>query len=89
MYMIRKHGEEASINRELQVVIMPAGSVRLEWLKTRERVDKNRYLLEQEIFRRFMENPISHLSVLISCTPRSLHLGLFAFHLPEEMILYG
>ena len=84
MYMIRRHGEEASINRELQAVIMPAGSIRLEWLKTRERVDKSR-----ERFRWFMENSVSPLSVLISRNPRSLHIGLFAFHLPEEMILYS
>ena len=57
MYMVRKHHEETSINRELQAVIMPVGSVRLEWLKTRERADKSRDLLEQEIFRRFTENP--------------------------------
>ena len=57
MNMVRKHAEEKSVNRELQAVIMPVGSVRLEWLKTRERVDKSRDLLEQEIFRRFTENP--------------------------------
>jgi len=57
MYMVRKHDEETSINRELQAVVMPVGSVRLEWLKTRERPDKSRDLLEREIFRRFTENP--------------------------------
>ena len=77
MYMIRKHGEETSINRELQAVIMPVGSVRLEWLKTRERVDKSRDLLEQEIFRRFMENPISPLSVLISRNPPVLCTSVY------------
>ena len=45
------------VNQELQAVIMPVGSVRLEWLETRERVDKSRNLLEREIFRRFSENP--------------------------------
>jgi hypothetical protein len=67
--MIRKHGEETSRNRELQAVIMLVGSVRLERLKTRERVDRSRDLLEQEIFRRFMANPVSPLSVLISRNP--------------------
>jgi len=57
MNMVRKHGEEKSVNRELQAVIMPVGSVRLEWVKTRERADKSRDLLEQELFRRFTENP--------------------------------
>jgi non-specific serine/threonine protein kinase len=45
------------VNQELQAVVMPVGSVRLEWLETRERVDKSRNLLEREIFRRFSENP--------------------------------
>ena len=57
MTIVRKKGEEKPVNRELQAVIMPVGSIRLEWLKTRERTDKSRDLLEQEIFRRFTENP--------------------------------
>ena len=85
MYMIRKHGEETSRNRELQAVIMPVGSVRLEWLKTRERVDKSRDLLEQEIFRRFMENPISPLTVLISRNPPVLCSSVYLlFNFPRK-----
>lgn len=45
------------MNRELHAVIMPVGSVRLEWLETKERIDKSRELLEREIFSRFSENP--------------------------------
>lgn len=49
--------EAPFVKQELQAVIMPVGSVRLEWLETRERADKSRNLLEREIFRRFSENP--------------------------------
>jgi non-specific serine/threonine protein kinase len=55
MNSVRKHTD--STNRELQAVIMPVGSVRLEWVETRERFDKSRELLEGELFRRFAENP--------------------------------
>ena len=45
------------MNQELQAVVMPLGSVRLEWLETTGRIDKSRELLEQELFKRFSENP--------------------------------
>ncbi len=56
MNVVPKH-TSAGKNRELQAVVMPVGSVRMEWLETRERIDKSRELLEQEVFRRFSENP--------------------------------
>ena len=55
MNPVRKHVD--SNNRELQAVIMPVGSVRLEWAETRARPDKSRELLEREVFKRFSENP--------------------------------
>ncbi len=45
------------MNRELQAVIMPVGSVRLEWVESRARFDKSRDILEREIFKRYSENP--------------------------------
>lgn len=57
MNKVNKHRKAASPNQELQAVIMPVGTVRLEWLETREPFDKSKSLLEREIFRRFSENP--------------------------------
>jgi len=57
MNIIANHRKAASTNQELQAVIMPVGSVQLEWLETREPFDKSRNLLERELFRRFSENP--------------------------------
>lgn len=39
--------------RELQAVVMPGGTVQLEWTDTAGQTDKNRHLLEQEMERRF------------------------------------
>jgi len=57
MNMVGNHGKGSSTNQELQAVIMPVGTVRLEWLETREPPDKSRSLLERELFRRFSEHP--------------------------------
>ncbi|OGW32881.1 MAG: helicase SNF2 [Nitrospirae bacterium GWC2_56_14] len=57
MNKVNKQKKGASPNQELQAVIMPVGTVRLEWLETREPYDKSKILLEREIFRRFSENP--------------------------------
>jgi hypothetical protein len=45
------------VNRLLEAVVMPTGSIRLEWEDTDERTDKSTELLQQEVFRRFSENP--------------------------------
>jgi hypothetical protein len=65
--------------------MMPVGSIRIFWLMTRERVGKNMVLLEQEMSRRFMENPFSPLSVLISRTPPVLCTSVYLlFNLPKK-----
>ena len=45
------------MNQELQAVIMPDGSIRLEWGGTEERIDKSQDLLQREIDRRFCSRP--------------------------------
>jgi non-specific serine/threonine protein kinase len=57
MIIVGKHCKAGNANHELQTVIMPVGSVRLEWLETREPFDKSKSLLERELFKRFSENP--------------------------------
>jgi len=45
------------MNQELQAVIMPVGSIRLEWATAKGKIDKSRDLLQQEIFRRYSADP--------------------------------
>ena len=45
------------MNQELQAVIMPVGSIRLEWAAAEGKIDKSRDLLQQEIFRRYSADP--------------------------------
>jgi len=45
------------MSRELRAVVMPIGAIRLEWAETDERLDKSTDMLQQELFRRFTENP--------------------------------
>ncbi len=46
-----------SLNQELLSVILPHGAIWLEWAETPERVGKDQELLQQEIFRRYTDNP--------------------------------
>ncbi len=41
------------MNKELHVVIMPEGSLQLEWNSTGESIDKSSVLLQEEIYNRF------------------------------------
>jgi non-specific serine/threonine protein kinase len=50
-------GGPASMNKELHVVIMPEGSLQLEWGSTGESIDKSSVLLQREIFNRFHAGP--------------------------------
>jgi superfamily II DNA or RNA helicase len=45
------------MNRMLQAIVLPIGSIRLEWIETDESVEKSTELLQQELFRRYTENP--------------------------------
>lgn len=93
MNLVGKHRKAASENQELQAVIMPVGTVRLEWLETREPFDKSKSLLERELFKRFSENPdgaflfLGFRDTSVSLSP-SLHFlrgfcGLFASKLRQ------
>jgi len=44
------------MNRELNVVVMPNGSLTTEWIETKENINKSNRLLQQEIFNRFTAN---------------------------------
>ncbi len=55
------------MNQELQAVIMPVGTVRLEWADTKDRIDKSRDLLQQEIFKRYSEDPDASFLFLGFC----------------------
>jgi non-specific serine/threonine protein kinase len=52
-----KQGKATYVNQDLQAVIMPVGSIRLEWADAEERTDKSRELLQREIFKRFSDDP--------------------------------
>ena len=55
------------MNQELLSVILPHGSVRLEWAETQEKVTKDQDLLQREIFRRYADNPDSAFLFLGFC----------------------
>jgi len=56
------------LNKELQSVILPHGSIRLEWAETGEKISKDQELLQQEIFRRYENNPDGAFLFLGFCT---------------------
>ena len=56
-----------NLNQELLSVILPHGSIRLEWAEAQEKVSKDQDLLQKEIFRRFNDNPDSSFLFLGFC----------------------
>lgn len=65
------------MNKELHVVIMPEGSLQLEWSTIEENIAKSSLLLQEEIFKRFHAEP-SWLLFLSFCdqkVPLSASLG--------------
>ena len=52
------------MNQELNVVVMPNGSLQLEWTGTEKVINKSSRLLQQEIFKRFSANNDSWLLFL-------------------------
>jgi hypothetical protein len=57
------------MNKELHVVIMPEGSLQLEWDSTEESIDKSSVLLQEEIYNRFHAEP-SWLLFLSFCAQK-------------------
>jgi len=43
--------------QELNAVVMPNGSIQMEWIDAGEQISKSRHLLQQEIYRRFASDP--------------------------------
>lgn len=58
------------MNKELHVVIMPEGSLQLEWSSTKEFIDKSSLLLQEEILNRFHAEP-SWLLFLSFCDQKA------------------
>ena len=52
------------MNRELIVVVMPSGSLQLEWKNAEETVGKSSRILQEEIYRRFTSDKDSWLLFL-------------------------
>ncbi len=43
--------------QELNAIVMPNGSIQMEWIDAREQISKSQHLLQQEIYRRFASDP--------------------------------
>ena len=68
------------MNRELNVVVMPSGSLQLEWTDTAETINKSAGLLQDEIHNRFIFEPDSWILFLGFCdknVPLSPSLAYF------------
>ncbi|OQY09077.1 MAG: ATP-dependent helicase [Desulfobacteraceae bacterium 4572_187] len=55
------------MNKELNVVVMPNGSLHTEWIETKETIDKSARLLQKEIFNRFTTDADAGLLYLGFC----------------------
>ncbi len=58
------------MNRELIVVVMPNGSLQLEWTDAEENINKSSRLLQEEISKRFISDPDSWLLFSGFCDKR-------------------
>lgn len=58
---------EEMINRELNIVVMPNGSLQLEWADTRDAINKSSRLLQEEIYKRFSDDTDLWLLFLAFC----------------------
>lgn len=55
------------MKRELNVVVMPNGSLQTEWIEKKETINKSTRLLQQEIFKRFTAHRDAALLYLGFC----------------------
>jgi hypothetical protein len=62
------------LSGELTAVITPDGSIQLEWMETDEPVGKGSRMLQDEIYRRFEEEPDSWL-LYLSFSDQSVSLS--------------
>ncbi len=55
------------MNKDLNAVVMPAGTLRLEWNDSKKEVTKSATLLQEEIYKRFVSDPDSWFLFLGFC----------------------
>ena len=53
--------------QELNAVVMPNGSIQMEWTNAGEKINRNQHLLQQEIFKRFVSDSESVFLFLGFC----------------------
>jgi hypothetical protein len=44
------------VYQELNAVVMPNGSIQMEWTNIGEKINRSQHLLQQEIFKRFVSD---------------------------------
>ena len=54
-------------NRELSVVVLPSGTLQTEWIETKEKIQKSSWLLQEEIYNRFVDDAVAGLLFLGFC----------------------
>ncbi|GMT48138.1 MAG: hypothetical protein IEMM0007_1704 [bacterium] len=55
------------MDQELVAVILPNGTIQLEWVDPQDKINKSTHILQREIFKRFQEDPSSCLLFLGFC----------------------
>ncbi|HZV47673.1 MAG TPA: hypothetical protein VFG06_10060, partial [Thermodesulfovibrionales bacterium] len=55
------------MHQELNAVVMPNGSIQMEWTDAGERINRSQHLLQQEIFKRFVSDSESAFLFLGFC----------------------
>ena len=74
--------------RELNAVILPNGSIQMEWADAGEKINRSQHLLQQEIFKRFVLDPSSAFLFLGFCD-RTISLSPSLDYLKEFAGLFA
>ena len=75
------------MNQELIVVILPGGTIQLEWNEVKDKIKKSTRILQDEIFKRFQKDFSSCLLFLGFCDER-VHLSVSVGFLREFSRLF-
>ncbi len=62
------------MDQELVAVILPNGTIQLEWVDPRDKISKSTRILQKEIYKRFQEDPSSCMLFLGFCD-QTVHLS--------------
>ena len=65
---IGEYSGSQSVNRQLDIVLMPDNSLQLEWVETEEQISQSTVLFQEEVQRRFLAEPdiwLLHLADLL------------------------